>query len=168
MAPKVFPPPPRAWVSRGPGGAAPAIMIPVDVLDKPVVRQLTAAEQVTLAGIMGVPAARAHLLERNVALSMPDLPWFRNWVRFVEDLDNRGRLPAHGHFAVMIEELGEWRRVHGEDALRATIDSIVNLGYPHQVWSFVHNVNDDPPDGENAVAPTDAEVRARHAAFRRE
>ena len=166
MAPKAFPPPPRAWVSRGPGGAAPARLIPADVLNKPEVRRLTAEEQVVLAGIMGVPESRAHLLERNVALSMPNLPWFHNWVHYVEDLDTRGRLPAHARFGVMIEELGEWRRVHGDDALRSTIDSIVNFGYPLQVWTFVHNMLDDPPDGERAVAPTDAEVRARHAAFR--
>ena len=65
-------------------------LIPEDFLVKPAVSPRTPAEQVALASIEGVPAERAHFLKRNVALSMPDLPWSRNWLQHVEGLGARG------------------------------------------------------------------------------
>lgn len=117
-------------------------LIPEDMLQKPAVVALTASEQFAMAAVMGIPVDKALRLERDVALTMPDMPCFRGWVQYVESLERRGMLPPHARFGIMIEELAEWRRTHGEDAFRATLTSLQNSGHPHPVWSFVHHLGD--------------------------
>ena len=86
--------------------------------------------------MLNIPKNLWPRITRDVALSMPDLPMCKSYIRWIEAEHPNSGIP----FSLMLEELGVWRNVYGGPALQAMVSSFILKGHPAENSVFTHYV----------------------------
>ena len=97
----------------------------------PALQPLTPSERALVAQHLCLDQAQKDKIERNVTLSMPELPISRAYMFWY---------PEGQSFGFSLHNTEDWRRRYGEEAFRACLSSLLADGRPTLNWEYVHNV----------------------------
>ena len=97
----------------------------------PLLQPLTPSERLTLAQHLQLPMEQLHQIEKNITLSMPELPITRAYMFWY---------PEGQSFGFSLHNADDWRRRYGDEAFKACLRSLLDEGRPTLNWEHIHNV----------------------------